>query len=790
MWFACLIGSAACLVLAVLIWLMINRSRLKEKHSLKLIHALFAGVACAAMVMFWPVHWTGGELGGWRALLLSVFNAVQVMAAGCEFGVVEPGLVFCPEWLNPAYQVWIAFLFALGPILTFGFVLSFFHNIWASLLYYRAWFRDAYIFSELNVRSLTLARDIRKHHKKAAIVFADVFEENEETSYELLEGAHRIGAVTFKKDILTAPFRHHAKKKPISFFTIGENETENLNQSIRLIEQYRKRGGTHLYVFSKKIESELLLTATDKGGVKVRRINEVQSLVNRTLYEEGHLLFEGARENEDGEKTISAVVVGMGALGTEMVKALAWYGQMDGYRLKIHAFDKDRLAKDRFAARAPELISPVYNGVEIPGEARYTIRIHSHMDATTASFAEAVSQITDATFVFVALGDDDANIEAAISLRMQFERMGIHPVIQAAVYHSEHREALARIRNYRGQPYDVTFVGDVESSYTEAVILDSELEEEALERHLKWGKEEEFWSYEYNYRSSVASAIHLRARIACGIPGADKPESEMTPAEREGIERLEHRRWNAYMRAEGYVFSGSKDKASRNDLAKMHHDLVDYAALSEEEKRKDSRVGSIAERLAEAEELPRKKIGSIKKKKASAWELPAEKRVEIPVRGEEVLPGAETQEAGTAEMEKELPWYSGKIEMGGIGGNEQSKSFSDASREIFLRSAVPESDGEAVLLRRKSGEKYPVAASGVIVGKALDADIVIAGNAAISRRHAEIVKKDSRCYYISDLNSVNHTWVNGDIVGPGGEHPLETGDIIRLADEEFEFICE
>ena len=47
-----------------------------------------------------------------------------------------------------------------------------------------------------------------------------------------------------------------------------------------------------------------------------------------------------------------------------------------------------------------------------------------------------------------------------------------------------------------------------------------------------------------------------------------------------------------YMRAEGYIYSGSPEKSSRNDLAKMHHDLVDFSSLTEEEKRKDSRVGS------------------------------------------------------------------------------------------------------------------------------------------------------------------------------------------------------
>ncbi len=47
------------------------------------------------------------------------------------------------------------------------------------------------------------------------------------------------------------------------------------------------------------------------------------------------------------------------------------------------------------------------------------------------------------------------------------------------------------------------------------------------------------------------------------------------------------------MRSEGYVYSGSHDRSSRNDLGKTHHDLVDFASLDESEKRKDSRVGAV-----------------------------------------------------------------------------------------------------------------------------------------------------------------------------------------------------
>ena len=84
----------------------------------------------------------------------------------------------------------------------------------------------------------------------------------------------------------------------------------------------------------------------------------------------------------------------------------------------------------------------------------------------------------------------------------------------------------------------------------------------------------------------------MKARTECGIPGADKREDELTEEERDRIEKLEHRRWNAYMRSEGYIYSGSPDKSSRNDLAKMHHDLVDFGSLSDEDRRKDSRAGT------------------------------------------------------------------------------------------------------------------------------------------------------------------------------------------------------
>ena len=595
MWTACLCLSFGCLVAAVLLSVIMGSTGLNRKWGWNLFHVLVAGVFCGTLILFLPVH-SGGTvedlLALWRTALLSVFTSIQVFAAGCEFGQITENMASCPEGLVPLYTAWSATLYVLAPVFTFGFILSLFRNLTAYLRYLSVCFRDVYIFSDLNEGSMALAEDIRKNHPDAAVVFTDVFEENEEQSFELVEQAGKIGAICFKKDILVVNFGRHSARRNLFFFTIGSDETENLNQALKLIERYRNRDNTHIYVFSNKVESELLLTAVDKGRIRVRRINQAQSLINRVLYEDGKTLFDHASPGTDGEKELSAVVVGMGQHGCGMIKALSWFGQMDGYRVRIHGFDQDPMAEEKFTALAPELMDPDYNGVYVPGEAQYFIRIHSGLDVDTASFAEEIMKLKNASYVLVALGSDDANINAAVRLRMLFERVGTHPVIHAIVYNSQQRKALTGIRNYRGQAYDITFIGDLESSFTEKVIIDSELEADALRRHLKWGAEEEFWTYEYNYRSSVASAIHMRARIHCKIPGADKTEEMLTEQERDGIEVLEHRRWNAYMRSEGYVFSGSTDKKSRNDLAKMHHDLVNFADLSEEEKRKDSSVGT------------------------------------------------------------------------------------------------------------------------------------------------------------------------------------------------------
>lgn len=91
------------------------------------------------------------------------------------------------------------------------------------------------------------------------------------------------------------------------------------------------------------------------------------------------------------------------------------------------------------------------------------------------------------------------------------------------------------------------------------------------------------------------------------------------------------------------------------------------------------------------------------------------------------------------------------------------------------------------LVRTKNSEKIMINKPVYRIGKERSyVDYFIADNTAISRSHANIIVRDGK-YYIVDTNSTNHTYVNGQMIQSNMEVEIIHGDIIRLANEEFEF---
>ena len=80
----------------------------------------------------------------------------------------------------------------------------------------------------------------------------------------------------------------------------------------------------------------------------------------------------------------------------------------------------------------------------------------------------------------------------------------------------------------------------------------------------------------------------------------------------------------------------------------------------------------------------------------------------------------------------------------------------------------------------------PITKENFLIGKSVQmADGIISFNKAISRIHCRIIYIDGR-YFIKDEKSVNGTFVNNRRVPVDGQVPIKTGDIIRLANSDFQ----
>lgn len=91
------------------------------------------------------------------------------------------------------------------------------------------------------------------------------------------------------------------------------------------------------------------------------------------------------------------------------------------------------------------------------------------------------------------------------------------------------------------------------------------------------------------------------------------------------------------------------------------------------------------------------------------------------------------------------------------------------------------------LIRSKTMENIPINKPIFRLGKERSyVDYFVTDNSAISRSHANVIIRDGK-YYIVDTNSTNHTYVNGNMIQSNVEYEINDKDMIKLANEDFEF---
>lgn len=95
---------------------------------------------------------------------------------------------------------------------------------------------------------------------------------------------------------------------------------------------------------------------------------------------------------------------------------------------------------------------------------------------------------------------------------------------------------------------------------------------------------------------------------------------------------------------------------------------------------------------------------------------------------------------------------------------------------------VASSKPVVVLVREADGATYMLPDAPVVLGRSQTCDVTIAGNGALSRRHAQL---DPVALTLTDLDSANGTFVDGARLAPQACVPLAVGATFTLADEGF-----
>ncbi|MBR6395250.1 MAG: FHA domain-containing protein, partial [Ruminococcus sp.] len=96
----------------------------------------------------------------------------------------------------------------------------------------------------------------------------------------------------------------------------------------------------------------------------------------------------------------------------------------------------------------------------------------------------------------------------------------------------------------------------------------------------------------------------------------------------------------------------------------------------------------------------------------------------------------------------------------------------------------------AKLIRRSNKETAIITKHVFTIGKErARVDYCVTNNRTVSRFHATIYRRTDG-YYVVDNNSTNRTFVNGSPIPVQTEIRLRNGDILRLSNEEFDFIEE
>ena len=301
----------------------------------------------------------------------------------------------------------------IAPLITLRAALGIFRDYLTQIKYFFTFHREAHIFSELNEKSICLAKDIYENSKfiKPLIIFENISADIEEADEGLILACKSIGALFTKKHILDFHFMRLSFFSP-SVYLIDNNAHENLNNVTKLYDEY-KNHKYKFYVFTTDSNAEFFIDSLEKKNNKatIHVINQPQIIAYNLMINKP--LFSGAVNNNSNK--ISVLVIGAGKIGMECIKTAMWCSRMSRYDFEIRIIDScDRLK---------EFEKENYRFDENIKNANININYKFiQVDINSPEFVKCLHSYSNYNYIIISTGNDELTINTALKTKNEIIR--------------------------------------------------------------------------------------------------------------------------------------------------------------------------------------------------------------------------------------------------------------------------------------------------------------------------------------------------------------------------------
>jgi len=92
-----------------------------------------------------------------------------------------------------------------------------------------------------------------------------------------------------------------------------------------------------------------------------------------------------------------------------------------------------------------------------------------------------------------------------------------------------------------------------------------------------------------------------------------------------------------------------------------------------------------------------------------------------------------------------------------------------------------------IVLGKPFGKRFTLNSKTMVIGRGSECEIPML-DSSLSRAHAQVLKKESGRFYVSDLGSTNGTYLNDQQLTPGKAIEVKNGDLLKMGNMIFKFI--